>query len=867
MSQPSILTIDQIPGIVSSMGSREKAISVVGELALNFSTLKENTISIPPTFVITSESKSILSNNKGHLTEAFWQEILKTIREFDDRTGAKYGNKNPAFYNVVGEIPGVSIVNLGFNDFTVHELERQTNNKAFAYKAYSRLVASYAALVHSIPSELFDETMKQFMVARNISAIKDFSALEWIQITKLFKGIFVHYVGRPFPQDPYEQIKNALEAVLNSKYTISKQKYIGRINTDFVPTALIQRVYFGGKDSHSSVVISSTNELQTGRCQISGIYYPQCELFDIINGYFPPRSLEDFAESYPKPGELIKSQMFQISSLFNHAMTAHFVVNDDKPVVMNIEKTHFSCTIGCVAAMNLIESGKDKLEVIKSMMPCELSSVISSQVKSGSVNYFCRGLSGANGAVVGRASLSNEDCLARVSQGEKVVLFKHSVTPADLDAVLAASAVVTESGSDFCFASILTRSLGIPAAIACGDLSIDATRGEIVGNGITLNVGDEVTVENGGVFSERQELTIAQVSEESQPLVNLLKELRSKCGFHILSSANNSEEVKASIECGCDGIGSYNIDSIFEIEENKQKLIDFLIDIDNNEKEKEVMRLIMDNLTEAMSQSPNHIFTIKLLTNGIGFYLPSAVESTRDVAELRVRKQYEKDFNRDEELESKIKQLELVKKYGESNPLMGLRGARLSIRHPKVFDVQAKGLYGAIVNTNRSEESPRVRIMVPLMSVGNELKHIEQRLGKICDCGMVDIGPLFGSPRSCLASGEFLNISNFMCVDVKGLQETTFGMTERDARRTFLQEYVDWRIIDDSPFDSVDFDGAAQLIKHAASKSTDETPVGVLGDFIGSKTDIINFKKFGLSYIICSSSKVPLVSLSCVQTI
>lgn len=862
-----ILTIDQIPEIVSSLDSREKALAVVGENALNFSTLKENNINIPPTFVITSETKNVIAKNKGHLTESLWQDILKTVRDFDDRTGAKFGNKNPAFYNVVGEIPGVVIYNLGFNDFTVRELERQTNNKILAYKSYSRLISSYAALVASIPSELFDETLKQFMIARNLTAINDFTHREWIQITKLFKGIYVHYVGRPFPQDPYEQLRNALEAVLNAKYTISRQKLAGRVNIDYIPTALVQRVYFGGKDNRSSVAVASTHDLQTGRVQFTGVFNAQCELHDLINGYLTPKSIDDLKTLYPTPGNTVQSIMEKVSSLFNHAMTVEFVINEDKVFVVKIEKTLFQCNLGCVAAMNLIESGKDKLDVIKSMLTAELSSVIAQEVSNGSVNYFCRGISGANGAIVGKASLSNEDCLARAAAGQKVVLFKHSITPADLDAVLAAKAIVTESGSEFCYAAVLSRTLGIPAAIACGDLTIDSTRGQICGNGKTLHVGDTVTVECGGVFSEPQQLTSPVVADEAKPLLAVINELKKKSSMHVYNCAGSPDEVKAAVECGSDGIGAYYIDNIFREESNRKKLVDFLTDTDNNEKEKAVQQIIMDNLTQAMANAPQSIFTLCLLTNGFSYFLPSVVQLTKQVAELRVRKEHEEGFNRDAELQDKLKQLEVAKKYGESNPLMGLRGARLSIRHPKLFDVQARALYGAITNTDRAEDAPRVRIMVPLISTGAELKHLEARLGKICDCGMVDLGPLFSSPRSCLAAKEFIHTSSFMCVDVKGLQETTFGMTEHDARRTFLQEYVDWRIIDDSPFDALDVDGAGVLIKQAVSQRTSEVPVGIFGDFVCSKTDITNLKRYGTDFIICSCKKVPMVSLSCVQTI
>jgi pyruvate,orthophosphate dikinase len=611
--------------------------------------------------------------------------------------------------------------------------------------------------------------------------------------------------------------------------------------------------------------IFNTHDLATGEEKVNGIYADNSEISDIELGYTTAEDGNAMRGMYRMVFPSIVEPMAKLAKIFNHPMTCSIIVNDTNVYFTEVSKTLFPGCVGLKAALDLIKSGCEEQKVINELLTSEVVSASRKQVISKPKSAFCKGLSGGNGAAVGRVSVSNEDCIHRAAKGEAVVLFKHSLTIADIDAVLAATAVVTESGSDFSVSSAIVRTLGIPAAIACEGLSVDVTKGTIEANGLALNIGDEVTVNNGSVYASSVPLSEPQLNADAAEMFTIINKIRKASGkFEVLTSASNQVEIKSALEMGANGVGSFEVEGVFN--DNLDTLINIFVDPENKEFQKTFETELTSALSKALEETGDKPFTFTLLSHSINEFLPSQVELTKKIAELRTRKQFQKGFNGDDELKKTEKQLELVKHHSESNPIMGLRGARLAIRYPEVFECQINALVSALSSSQRPESAPAVRLMIPVTTMGSEIKYIKEKLEKLTRGQVIKIGPSFSAPRACLTAAQSKEYASFYVVNVKDLQETTFGMNELDTRHSFLGDYVDWQIVDNSPFDSLDVTGASQLIQATASQADAEHQVGVYGNFIADRNSINKFREFGVGFIVCNPETVPIACLCAAKT-
>ena len=690
--------------------------------------------------------------------------------------------------------------------------------------------------------------------------------MDWIQSTKLYKGIFVHFTGKPFPQDPFEQLKISILSCFNSNSSIPGQKFSQLSLFQPASSVILQRTFFGGRKGKSASCIFNTHDMATGELRINGMFAENADLPDIKLGYVPVVEAEQMKTKFQQEHSKIIQCMEKLPKLFYHPMTCFFVINERNVYLLEAQKTLFPGTVGLIAASELIKDEFNEQKVINEIMPCEMLSVCKRHLISPPKSILCRGISGSNGAATGVVSVSNEDCIQRSQRGEKVILFKHSLSFADIEAALSAVAIVTESGSDYSFSAQFARSIGMPAAVACDRLSVDATKGIVEVNNMSLNVGEEVSVENGCVYVSAIPLSEPSVEQDSSEILETIKKLKDQNPekIDILAKVSKSVEVKAALLSGADGIGSYEAEEIFS--ENLDTLMNIFSEPENKDYQAQFESLLADSLTQALNECSNNLFTFSLLSKPITDFLPSQVELTKKIAELRTRKELQDDFSDGEELSKLEKQLDLVKRHSESNPLMGLRGTRLAIRYPEIFNCQVNALIKAISNSRRSNEAPPVRLVLPVTTLAQEVKYLKEKLISLIQDKNIKIGPSFSSTRACLTAEKCKEYSDFFVINTQELQETLFGMNENDVRRSFLPEYVATQIFDFSPFDSLDDIAAGELIAQTSAHGTTECPVGVYGNICAEKHAFKEIRSCGAGFLVCTPETVAAACLCAAQT-
>ncbi len=860
-------------------------------------------VPVPPGFTVTTEACNAYLASGGQFPPGMWEEELAALKKVEEITGKRFGYaENPLLVSCRSgakfSMPGMmdTVLNIGMNDETAAGMVKLTGDERFVFDAYRRLVQMFGEVVLGIPDEAFEVPLEEYKQKKGVKSDTELTAEDWKYLVDLFKKVVREHKGFDFPQDPYEQLRLATEAVFkswNGKRAVDYRNAAG-IPHDLGTAVNIQTMVFGNMGWESGTGVAFTRDPATGEKKMYGDYLLNAQGEDVVAGIRNTEKIENLAKEMPD----VYQQFLEICD----RLERHY--RDMQDVEFTIEKGHLwmlqtrtgkrTAKAAVKMAVDMANEGLiTKEEAILRIRPEDVDTLLHPQFdlrakelarKEG--NLYATGVNASPGAAVGRVYF-DADTAERMAKEEHqdVIMVRPFTKPDDVHGMLAAKGILTSEGGATSHAAVVARQFGVPCVVGAAMIRIDLENRQMSVDGKVVKEGEWVSVDgtSGEVFLGKIP-TIAPTLEEQTDLLTLLKWADEICatpgirqappgwpttGLQVWANADYPADARRARSYGAVGIGLCRTEHMF-FEPERLPIVQRMILAKTSADRKAALdellpyqRSDFEGLFEAMDGYP---VIIRLIDPPLHEFLPSQEELLEDVITMRVKGEVEGLTEREELLRS-------VRALHESNPMMGLRGIRLSIMMPEIVEMQVRAIFEAAANVTLRGVHAKPEVMIPLTGTVNELNVIQPRLVEIARQVMnekgVDFPYKFGTmieiPRAALTAGEIASVAEFFSFGTNDLTQMTYGYSRDDAERNFLLKYVEEGILPKNPFQTIDREGVGRLMKICVEEGRTTRPdleVGICGEHGGDPESIEFCHVIGQNYVSCSPFRVPVARLS-----
>jgi pyruvate,orthophosphate dikinase len=837
---------------------------------------------VPPGFTVTTEAcKDYLRT--GGFPEGLWDQIVEAVERLEKKTGKQLGKpENPLLVSVRSgaplSMPGMmdTVLNLGLNDETVRGLVKNTGDERFAYDSYRRFIQMFSDIVLKVDRNIFEKEIARKKEEKGVTQDTELSADDWKELVEKFKQIVKEETGEDFPTDPWEQLRKAVEAVFNSWNNPRAQVYrrINKISDDLGTAVNVQAMVFGNMGNDSATGVAFTRNPSTGEKEIFGEYLVNAQGEDVVAGIRTPQPIAKMKDEIPEAYEQLVKLMQTLEKHYRDMQDIEFTVEKGKLYMLQTRSGKRTAKAAVKIAVDMVHEGLiTKEEAIMRVKPEQLDQLLHPQIDpNAKVEVLTKGLPASPGAATGKVVFDADLAEELGKKGEKVILVRWETTPDDIHGIVEAQGVLTSHGGMTSHAAVVARGMGKPCVVGAEEIRIDEETREFRVGGIVVKEGDVVTIDGstGNVMLGEVPVIQPELTGELDELLKWADEIR-KLG--VRTNADTPEDAKRARDFGAEGIGLCRTEHMF-FGEDRLPIVRKMILAESEEERKEALNSLLpmqrsdfEGIFKAMSGLP---VTIRLLDPPLHEFLPSYTEIMLRLTELKLKNG---DQNEIEELEQLAKR---VKAMSEMNPMLGLRGCRLGLAFPGIYEMQVRAIMEAAVNVKREGYEPVVEIMIPLVAIATELKLLKERLEKVVrevldEAGMeihYKFGTMIELPRAALTADEIAAHAEFFSFGTNDLTQTTFGFSRDDAEAKFLPRYLEEKILKENPFEVLDRNGVGKLLKMAAELGRSVRPelkLGICGEHGGEPSSIEFAYQVGLDYVSCSPFRVPIARLAAAQ--
>jgi pyruvate,orthophosphate dikinase len=836
---------------------------------------------IPQGYVVsTAAFKKFVELGLPTVPDDVWTAILSGLGDLEKRTGFKYGGASTPLLlscrcDAPDPMPGMldTVINVGLNDLTVRGLSRISGNRAFVWDSYRRLVQSYGSVVLKIAPEHFETLLSEFSKSRKRSSCAEFTDLDWIEVTKLYKSVIMRKTGNPFPQDPLDQLRRVIGAIFASFGCDRLKAYrkFASISDGRGISIIVSQMIFGNNSPKSFAAVVTSRSPVDGSPGLSGDFARNALVMDIALGLTPAQPIHELVG--PELAE-IQATVERLERFYKRPQVIDFVADEGRVHLLQTRYLSFAVSAKFQAIWDM--SAADILtpdEALAKIEPNDLRHLMMPVIADRNAAVFCRGICAGNRTVVGTICLSSEKA-AEAAPADSVVLVKTELFPRDFRAFIAAKAIVTARGGNNSHAAYLSRATMATAAIGCEGLTIDLDKRTITCGDVTLKEGAPITVcGNGIVVAGAQQLEPALGFENAaaDQLLQCADGAR-KGKLTICTIASSPAQVGGTAAMGADAVGLFPMESLFG--EKSAILIRALLDKRRDQALKKIQDLIEKRMTEVFAAAKSMPVAVRLFSPQFYTFHPNMTDLAREIGSLKARKEMtdEEEFNEDKELDKKTDALETIKGLQEKNQIFGLKGIRLNLVQKEFLVAQVRGILVGVKAAKEAGEEPRARILLPGVGAAGEIdKFIAIYNDVALDVGATaEIGSELGLPRSCLTANAIADHTKFLLIQPAELTEATFAADRIPAERTFLKTYRQWGFLAESPFQTIDRTGVGELVKMAVKKAKQSNPaieIGVCGEMSADPKSIAFFYEVGVQSITCDYAAVPIARLCSAQAV
>lgn len=843
--------------------------ALLGGKGANLSEMTKIGLPVPAGFTITTEACNDYYQNAEKLSNDMLHLIKQAMSALEEKTAKRFGDPSqPLLVSVrsgaVVSMPGMmdTVLNLGLNDDTVAGLATLTGNNSFAYDSYRRFIQMFSDVVLGIPKFDFDRL--------NVQSEPNLSELENYQKTiTQYKAHVLSVTGKPFPEQPAEQLQLAIEAVFKSWHN-ERAKIYRRLNQipDHLGTAVnVQSMVFGNMGDTSGTGVAFTRNPSTGERALFGEFLTNAQGEDVVAGIRTPYDISELQRIMPAVYDQFVSVTQLLEKHYNDMQDIEFTIECEKLYLLQTRAGKRTAKAAIQIAVDLVNQGLiDEKTAVMRLSPKQLDQLLHptfDQHALADASPITQGLPASPGAASGQIYFTPEDVVKAKEMGKKAILVRMETSPEDIEGMVAAEGILTARGGMTSHAAVVARGMGKCCVAGCHEVNVEAYLKQFSVRDAVFKEGDYISLDGntGKIYTGNIPTVDVQLSSGFKTVMDWADHYRT---LKVRTNADNPLDAAVAVKFGAEGIGLCRTEHMFFEESRILAVREMIIADSETTRRKALDKLLPHQRTDyvgifkAMAGRP---VTIRLLDPPLHEFLPhddSGIEQLANDLNINLHA-----------LKAKIEALQ------EFNPMLGHRGCRLAITFPEIYEMQTRAIFEAVAVCLAEGVAVVPEVMIPLVGLKNELAVLEKLVRDTAETVCLEknitinylVGTMIEVPRAALTADQIAEHAEFFSFGTNDLTQMTFGFSRDDAGK-FISEYRDKAIFENDPFESIDQEGVGALMKIAIKKGRQaraNIKLGICGEHGGEPQSIAFCHQIGLDYVSCSPYRVPIAKLAAAQ--
>jgi pyruvate, orthophosphate dikinase len=858
--------------------------NLLGGKGANLAEMASIGLPVPPGFTITADVCTAFYDNNRKYPDDLKPQVDAALTAVEKAVGLRFGDHDhPLLVSVRSgarvSMPGMmdTVLNLGLNDITVEGLAKAADDQRFAWDSYRRFIQMYGSVVLGVDHHRFEEIIEHAKLDANVIEDTALTEQNWREVVEGYKDLVQQETGKPFPQDPQEQLWGAIGAVFGSWMNPRAITYrrLHDIPAGWGTAVNVQAMVFGNMGNDCATGVCFTRDPSTGENMFYGEYLVNAQGEDVVAGIRTPQPL---SSSVAKSGEIplekampnAYAELMEVRSTlekhYKDMQDIEFTVQQNKLYMLQTRNGKRTAAASLRMAVDMAREGLiDEAEAVMRVNPSSLDQLLHPMLDPKAPRTLLgKGLPASPGAASGTVVFSADEAESRAAKGEAVILVRIETSPEDIHGMHAARGILTTRGGMTSHAAVVARGMGRPCVAGAGGISVDYNAQVLAAGGKSVRAGETITLDGatGEVFVGSVAMIEPAMSGDFGTLMEWADKSRR---MGVRANAETPMDAETARKFGAEGIGLCRTEHMFFDPERILAVRQMIISNSESGRRAAVARLLpfqREDFRQLFTIMAGLPVTIRLLDPPLHEFLPHADQEMQevadslgaDVATIRARA---------EELK-------------EANPMLGHRGCRLGIAYPEIYEMQARAIFeGALAVAKETGKAPHPEIMIPLVGMKKELEITRAQVEKIAaevfeEAGTkieYSVGTMIELPRAAMTADRIAEVADFFSFGTNDLTQTVFGLSRDDAGK-FLPQYVEAGILPKDPFVSIDIEGVGEMVRTASEKgrmTKNDLKLGICGEHGGDPASITFCEQVGLDYVSCSPFRVPVARLAAAQ--
>ncbi len=834
---------------------------------------------VPAGFTITTTACVAYLQAGGEPPAGLDAQVQAALGRLQERAGKGLGDAaDPLLVSVRSgsreSMPGMldTVLNLGLSDAAVEGLATATGNERFAWDSYRRFTQMFGNVCRGIPGERYEALIAAAKRDAGVELDVELDTAALRELTASFKALFAEQTGERFPQDPAEQLRQAIAAVFDS-WRGERAVHYRRLNgipEDWGTAVNVQQMVFGNRGERSASGVAFSRDEITGAPTPSGDFLPNAQGEDVVSGVRTPLDLAELAKTMPAAHAELLEILATLERHYGDMQDTEFTVEEDRLYMLQTRAAKRPAQAAVRFAVDAVAEGLlDEAGALATIDAARLDALLHPTFDPGvEFEVLAAGVAASPGAAKGEIVFTATDAVAAHAAGRDTILVRPFTEAEDVAGFHAARGILTSEGGKASHAALVARGMGRPCVCGAREVEVDleahvARVGETV-----LREGERIAIDGsaGIVTLADVPLRDASIGTELETVLGWADELRR---LRVRANADTPADARRAREFGAEGIGLCRTEHMF-MATDRQPLMRAMIMAESVEERRQALDALLplqqgdfEGIFEEMAGLP---VTVRLLDPPLHEFMPRAEDVSRELERARAEGE-EESVARLEPLLDRIHSLT------ETNPMLGTRGVRLGLLHPEIYEMQARALVraaGAVAA--RTGQAPHLDVMIPLVAYEEELALMRELVERVAaeegNTAPLKVGTMIELPRACFVADRIAAIADFFSFGTNDLTQTAIGFSRDDIEGAIVDRYIDSGILDRSPFETLDVPGVGWLVRLAAWVGREAKPdleLGVCGEHGGDPDSIAFFDLAGIDYVSCSPYRVPIARVAAAQ--